>query len=174
MGDVGVVGIEYTLATWVYVLHTLGIAGVDARVAQACDAVDAATDATAGNAAAEALVARIGELLAGADSPEAVKSAARALYGDGVDGDLGVGGRDQRIQRIRAYQFGRNLPWLARIWERHDGVVSPSWLLVERMTDEVAVMDANPWNDIDEKRRLPVDDFVVLWELDGCTSLSIR
>ena len=52
--------------------------------------------------------------------------------------------------------------------------MQPCWLVVERVTDQVAVMDANPWNDIPEERSMPVNDFPVLWELDHCTAVYIR
>ncbi len=100
-------------------------------------------------------------------------SVATALYGDRVQRDLGAGDRVERTARIRKYQFASQLPWLARIWERQGESVRPSLLLVERVTDEVTAADPNPWNDIDEDRKLPVSDFHVLWELDGCASLHL-
>jgi hypothetical protein len=54
-----------------------------------------------------------------------------------------------------------------------EGKVHPSWLLVERVTDEVTAMDPNPWNDVDEERHIPVQDFQVLWELDACSSVYV-
>ena len=72
-------------------------------------------------------------------------------------------------------QFGRRLPWLARVYQRSElGAVRAVWLVIESVTDEVIAMDPNPWNDIDEERRLPVDDFHVLWELDACSSVYVN
>lgn len=164
--------VPYTVATWVFTLHVAGVHAADEHVRRHCQQVLAATEEQAGNAAGEALVARIRELLAG-DEPEHVAAVAASLYGDRVRQDLGTGDRVDRIARIRKYQFASQLPWLARIWERLDGEVRPSWLLVERVTDEVTAADPNPWNDIEEERRMAVSDFHVLWELDDCSSLYL-
>lgn len=161
------------MATWICRLYAAGVAPDDPDVRLRCDAVAAAADRDAGNRAGEALVATmIGRL--GGSEPADVLAAARALYGDRVRDDLGHGDRDERIGRIRKYQFGRQLPWLARIWERRGGVVAPTWLVIERVTDEVDAIDPNPWNDVDEARRIALGDFLVLWELDGCTSIAVR
>jgi hypothetical protein len=164
--------VAVTCATWAFELHVDGVVANDAAVADACAAIQAATEATAGNAAAEALVARVLALLGGT-GPEEVAGFARALYGDRVQRDLGAGDRDARVTRIRKYQFGKSLPWLARVWERVGGSVQPQWWIIERVTDEVAAMDPNPWNDVDENRRLPLGDFQVLWELDACTAVHL-
>ncbi len=165
--------LAYALATWVFLLKVDGVEPDDAELAGACDAVLAADEEVAGNAAGEALVKAILAKIEGVE-PEHVQQFAGALYGDRIETTFGEGDRSERLSRIRKYQFDRNLPWLARIWERTDDTVGPMWLVVERVTDEVAAMDPNPWNDIDETRRLPVADFQVLWELDGCTSVAVR
>jgi hypothetical protein len=159
----------YTFATWVFTLHVAGVRASDPQVAEACEAVLRATEAGAGNAAGEQLVARVRELLGDGD----VSAAATKLYGDRVRSDLGDGDRDSRTSRIRRYQFTAQLPWLARIWERAGNEVRPEWLLVERVTDEVTAADPNPWNDVDEVRHLAVHDFHVLWELDGCSNVYV-
>lgn len=165
--------LTYALATWVFLLHVDGVHADDAGLHEACSDVAAAQEEGAGNAAGERLVERVGALLSGT-GPDQVLGFAAALYGERVASDLGQGDRGQRTHRIRQYQFARSLPWLARIWERQeDGQVAPTWLVVERVTDLVTAMDPNPWNDIDEARQLPVSDFHVLWELDGCTSVHV-
>ena len=164
--------VPYTFATWVFSLHVAGVRASDPIVAEQCDKVLEATEAGAGNAAGEVLVSRVRDLLSGADV-EALGQAAMALYGDRVQRDLGAGDRMVRTARIRKYQFSSQLPWLARIWERQGETVEPSWLLVERVTDEVTAADPNPWNEIDEERRLSVTDFHVLWELDECANLYV-
>ncbi len=162
-------------ATWVCRLHAAGIAASDAEIAAAVDAVAAAPDREQGDAAGARLVEWLERALSEDPSPDGVLALARRLYGEAVAGDLGDGSREVRTARIRRYQFGRTLPWLARIIERHaSGVVAPSWLLVERLTDQVRALDPNPWNDLDEERQLPVQDFLVLWELDGCPSVYVR
>lgn len=165
--------VAYTVATWVFTLHVADVAAGDEGVRDACQQVLEATEASTGNAAGEALVARVRELLGG-DEPGQVAELASTLYGDRVHRDMGTGGREERLAAIRRYQFGSPLPWLARVWERReDGAVQPSWLLVERVTDHVMAADPNPWNEIDEQRTLPLADFQVLWELDGCTSVHL-
>lgn len=165
--------LNYALATWVFLLHVDGVQSADSDIAAGCRAVQEAEDESTGNAAGEKLVAHIGQALQGSDL-EGVASFARKLYGDRVDTGLGQGDRTERLSRIRKYQFSSNLPWLARIWERDEqGQVAPTWLVVERVTDEVAAMDPNPWNDIDENRRIPVGDFQVLWELDACAAVAV-
>jgi len=161
-------------STWVYRLHEAGIAPADEALAQHCRDVDGAADEAAGEEAGLALVRYTGTLLGPAGDPADVLALARRLYGDRASPELGEGTREARTARIRTLQFGRSLPWLARIYERQpDGTVGPTWLLVERVTDEVRAMDPNPWNDIDEERHLPLRDFLVLWELDGCTSVHL-
>jgi hypothetical protein len=165
--------LPYTFATWVFLLHVDGERSESEEVAQACDAILSAEDEVTGNAAGETLVAAVRGLLEG-DAPEQVLDAASNLFGVRTAATLGQGDRTERTSRIRKYQFTRQLPWLARIWERgDDGHVRPEWLLVERVTDEVTAADPNPWNDIDETRRIPVGDFQVLWELDACTSVHL-
>jgi hypothetical protein len=162
-----------TLATWIFLLHVDGHHADDADVHQACANVAAATEEASGNAAGLALVERVAAALDGTDV-DAVTSVLRQWYGERLDTELGKGSREERIHRIRQYQFSHSLPWLARIWERQqDGSVAPTWLVVERVTDQVTAMDPDPWNDIDETRHLPVQDFQVLWELDACTALSL-
>jgi len=165
--------IPYTLSTWVFMLHVDGVPAADAGVAEACRGVLEATDESTGNAAGEALVDAVRGLIGDATPPE-VQAAAAKLYGARATGTMGTGARDERTARIRKYQFEHQLPWLARVWERSEaGAVQPVWLLVERVTDVVRAADPNPWNDVDEARLLPIDDFQVLWELDGCTSVHL-
>jgi hypothetical protein len=164
--------LPYTFATWAFMLHVAGERASDTAVAFACDAVLSATDEAHGNRAGEELVRAVRRHLAG-DAPEQVTAAATGLYGSKVSSRLGQGERAERNSHIRQYQFGRQLPWLARIWERVDGQVRPSWLLIEQVTDDVRAADPNPWNDVDETRVLPVADFHVLWELDGCTAIHL-
>jgi hypothetical protein len=163
----------YLFATWVFSLHVGGVDAHHEGIASACRDARSATDEAAGNAAGERLVALIRDQLKGTGADE-VTALTRTLFGDRVRTDLGDGSRADRLGRIRRYQFGTGLPWLARFWERgSDGNVSPTWILVERMTDVVHAMDPNPWNDIDEDRSFPVDDFQVLWELEACASVAV-
>ena len=161
-----------TFATWVYMLHTAGVNAADDVIARCCKDLDAAEAEEMGNAAGDALVARVQQMLHD-NAPAAVAAAASTLYGDAAATDMGGGSREDRVHRIRKYQFSRGLPWLARVYERRDDGVSPGWLLIERVTDQVSALDPNPWDDIDEDRVLPVGDFQVLWELDDCSSVHV-
>ncbi|MFK7931664.1 MAG: hypothetical protein AB8H79_26025 [Myxococcota bacterium] len=161
------------VSTWLLAVRSAGHELADAQVAKACDAIRSATDATTGDAAGQALVDLVEERLAG-EEPAAVRQALLAVLGDVALIDLGAGERDDRIHRIRSYHFSHGLPWLCRIYERKaSGAVQPGWVLVERVSDRVQIMDPNPWDDIDEDRVLPVGDFQVLWELDGCPSIAL-
>lgn len=161
-------------ATWMLRLHAAGVRAGDAPLAEACDAVAGAADAHGGEVAAGTLLEALDDRLPIAE-PGPVVALARGLYGDAVSEDFCEGDRAERTRRIRKYQFGRSLPWLARIQERQaDGRVGPSWLVVEQVTDRVRALDPNPWNDIDERRQIPLGDFHVLWELDGCPSVHLR
>ncbi len=165
--------LAYTLSTWVFLQHAGGSTPAHDAIRGFCEAVAGATDEATGEAAGEALVAEITALLDG-ESPDAVAALATAVFGDKAKGDMGEGSREDRIHRVRQFQFDSGLPWLARIWERSAaGEVGPVWILIERVTDEVTAMDPNPWDDIDEERHIPVDDFQVQWELDGCTSVYL-
>jgi hypothetical protein len=167
--------LRLAFSTWVYQLHAAGIDPADGEMVQHCSAVDSAENSAVGDEAGLALVRRASTLLEAKSEPPEVLALARQLYGDRVSPDLGEGSRLSRTIKIRQYQFGGSFPWLARIYERQpDGTVSPTWLLVEQVTDRVRAMDPNPWNDIDEERLLPLQDFLVLWELDECTSVHLR
>lgn len=164
----------YTFATWAFELFVAGVDPADDSLSERLRTALTAKDPESGEAAGHSLVDRVAEILGADEGPDGVLAAAQGLYGERAKGDLGRGERDERTTRIRKYQFGARLPWLARIWERQeDGGVAPGWVVVEEMTDQVLAMDPNPWNDIDEKRVYPVSDFHVLWELDGCTSVHI-
>lgn len=166
---------RFALATWMYLAHVSGHIADDAEIAAACAAVSAAEDAESGDAAGQALIDRVSAMVEGSD-PATVGTLLGRLYGAAVSSDLGEGSREERLKQIRTYQFQKGLPWLARIIERHatDGTVGPEWLVIERVTDEVMAMDPNPWDDIPEERTLPTQDFLVLWELDACTSFALR
>ena len=165
--------IHTTLATWIYVLHADGMEAFDPAVVSACEAVAAARDAVAGEAAGATLVAAVAGHCT-SDAPTDVLAVASALFGDRAGGGLGEGDRDARTKAIRRYQFEHGLPWMARLWERRgDGSVSPGWIIVERLTDTVQAMDPDPWDGIDEDRIFAVGDFHVLWELDGCPAVHL-
>lgn len=161
--------LHLALSSWVLALHAAGVRADRADVVTACEQVLA--DETEPQTLIDAVCADLPD----SAGPDAVRILATDLFGDALTSQFSEGSRSERASRIRAYQFGRQLPWLARIIERHDdGTVGPAWLLIEHVTDRVCTLDPNPWNDIEEARSMPVSDFQVLWELDGCTSFAVR
>jgi hypothetical protein len=165
--------IHTTLATWVYVLHADGMEASDTEVRRACEAVAAAADEVAGEAAGAVLIQAVASHCS-SDAPADVLAAASALYGDRASATLGQGDRDACVKAIRRYQFEHGLPWMARVWERRgDGTVTPGWVIVERVTDAVMAMDPDPWDGIDEERVFALGDFFALWELDGSPSVHL-
>jgi len=164
-----------TLSTWVFILFNGGTQADDASIVAACQAIsDAGEDAeldVLGQALVDVVLAALGT-----DEPDmaAVTAMAVKLYGaDNVATDLGEpADRAERARSIRRYQFGRNLPWVARIIDRFpDGTVGPHWVMVEELTESVKVMDPYPWDDVDEQYDIPLGDFMVKWELAGLESL---
>jgi hypothetical protein len=169
-GNLGV-----TLATWVFILFNGGISPADAAVLAACEAIRDADDGAEIDALGQALVDAVLAGL-GDEQPDiaAVSAFAGSLFGsEAVASDLGAPTeRDERARAVRRYQFGRNLPWIARIIDRFpDGTVGPHWVMVEELTESVKVMDPYPWDDVDEQYEIPLTDFMVKWELAGCESL---
>jgi hypothetical protein len=85
------------------------------------------------------------------------------------------GDRDSRIRQMRRWTFRQRTPWLAMIWQRdHAGRVGPHWVIVDNVSDEVQLVDPDPWDGVDEDRVMPTGDFMVLWELSGCAALMVR
>ena len=165
--------LDYAIATWVYVLHASGVEVINPDIKGHCEAISAATEATTGNQAGEALVHAISAKLGGTTKDDVV-ALTTTLFGDRLHQGFDASSRQERASHIRAYQFAKNLPWLSQIYERQPGgEVGPTWLVVERVTDQVTAMDPNPWNDIDEERHLPLSDYHVLWELSGCASVAL-
>lgn len=163
-----------TLATWIFLLDRRGIRPDHGEIRAACDALIAAGNAgddVDWGALGEALVAAVRGALGG-ESEEAVRALAADLWG-AAHIDHGVAGtRDERIAAARSYQFRSGLPWLARIYDRFpDGAVGPHWVLVEQITDTVTCMDPYPWDDLEEEYQSPLVDFMVKWELSGCTTI---
>lgn len=166
-----------TLATYVFLLRRSGHAVADAAVEAACAAFEGAGAAARGglDALGEALVAAVQGHLKG-DAVEDVVAAVRAVFGGlAVRTDLGdAPEREARAAAIRRAHFGNHLPWLAVIVERlAGGDVGRRWVLVESFDEVAKVMDPNPWDEKDEERELPINDFLVQWELAGCPSVRV-
>ena len=89
-----------TIATWVYQLHASGTTSAHEGVLAACEAVAAAADQKAGDAAGMALIDAISEILEGSE-PGDISAAASAIYGDRVGSALGDGERSERTARLR-------------------------------------------------------------------------
>lgn len=169
-GNLGV-----TLATWVFILFNGGVSADDPAITAACEAIRDAGEDQQIDALGQRLVDAV---LAALDTEQpdigAVAGLAARLYGtERAATDLGESSdRYERARAVRRYQFGRNLPWIARIIDRFpDGTVGAHWVMVEELTESVKVMDPYPWDDVDEQYDIPLTDFMVKWELAGCESL---
>ena len=161
-----------TLATYVWRLDDSGRPSLDAGIAAACKALRSGGEGNS-EELANALLARVVEQLGDPDPKfERVHEVAARLYGAlHIATDFG-GSRDERLREARRYEFLTGLPWLARIYNRFpDGSVGPHWVMVERMTETVHVMDPYPWDDLDEQYETPVVEFLVKWELAGARGL---
>ncbi len=163
-----------TLATFLFLVRRAGRPILDPAVEAACAAFDAggAPLATLGATLAGAVRAR----LAGARVEDVVEALRELLGADHVLTDLGdAATREERAATIRRAHFGNHLPWLAVIIDRQpDGEVSRHWVMVESFDEAAKVMDPNPWDEKDEERDLPINDFMVQWELAGCRSVRVR
>ncbi len=169
-GNLGV-----TLSTWIFILFSGGAQPDQAEISAACQAILDAGEGAAFDQLGQALVDAVMAAL-GSEEPDfaTVVAFAKSLYGEeGIAMDLGEPAeRDERARGIRRYQFGRNLPWIARIIDRFpDGRVGPHWVMVEELTESVKVMDPYPWDDVDEQYDIPLNDFMVKWELAGGESV---
>lgn len=160
--------LAYTLATWIYLLHSRGHHAAEPSVRAACEALRQGKDL---ETLGEALVEALRGLLTGADAEDAQALAAR-LYGTAtVLSGLGED-REQALRDARRYQFQRGLPWLACIVDRFpDGQVGPHWVLVESLEESVRCLDPYPWDDLDEELEQPLVEFLVKWELGGLAGL---
>jgi len=161
-----------TFATYVWLLHDSGHPSLDAGIAAACEDLRNAGHEK-NEELAKTLLVRVTEQLGDPDPKfERVHEVAARLFGAlHIATDFG-GSRDERLREARRYEFLLGLPWLARIYNRFpDGTVGPHWVMVQRMTDVVRIMDPYPWDDLDEEYESPVVDFLVKWELAGARGL---
>ncbi len=162
-----------TLATYVFLVRSAGHPVHDPAVEAACAAFGAQDRAPEelGAALVDAVRARLG-----GDTVADLVKALGALFGDvPARSDLGAApDREARAAAIRRAHFGNHLPWLALIADRMgDGTVGTRWVLVESFDAVAKVMDPNPWDEKDEERELPIEDFLVRWELAGCPSVRV-
>lgn len=159
-----------TLATWIFLLDQKGIRVPHPELRSACDALRGGEDAD-WDRLGQVLVATVQRELKSA-SPEDVVAWAASLYGaDHIAAQLGSS-REERLASARTYQFRHGLPWLAVILDRFpNGTVGAHWVMVERVTDTVTCMDPYPWDDVDEEHEAPLVEFLVKWELAGCSAL---
>ena len=167
--------LRVTLATYLYLVREAGHAIVDPTLAEACAAVSAA-GATEAAAAGAALVDAIA--LAPDADPAAVQAFLDGAFGAGKVGALpmptgAATGREARARALRSYQFRTSLPLIAQIVDRFpDGHVGAHWVMVERVTDQVTLMDPYPWDDVDEEVSVDLIEFLVKWELAGTVSFA--
>lgn len=161
------------VTTWILELSAKGIFPTDDTIAQGCRAVlGAKSEAEAAQVGAK-LTAQISDEIGDA-SASAVGAAARRWFGDALSTELGEGTREDRAHRLRGWSFRGGAPWLGQVWLRDEaGEVRGRWLIVDRVLDAAHTLDPNPWDDVDEHFDIPVDDFLVLWELSGATSFAV-
>jgi hypothetical protein len=96
-------------------------------------------------------------------------------FGDKATTSATDGERSQMLQAMRRWTFQQGTPWLALLWQRdQSGRVGPHWVIVESVSDEVKLVDPDPWDGVDEDRDLDARDFMVLWELSGCAAVRVR
>ena len=163
-----------TVGTWLFILHSYGQQFSDAQINAACQAIADAPPEDA-DQAGMALVELVNGGLGGASSPTDIRAWLQGLLGAGHVGSISGDDRAGRTQRIRAYQFRSNLPFITEIVDRFpDGTIGTHWVMVERVTDTVTCMDPYPWDDIDEEYTLPLVEFMVRWELAGCESILFQ
>lgn len=166
-GNLGV-----TLATWVFILHETGHPPAAGAVADAVTALSESGADGADHAGRKLIEVVESELGEDADT-ERVLAWLRSLYGDNALTESFGDARDARLRGARAHQFRSSLPWIARIIDRFpNGEVGPHWVMVERVTDRVTIMDPYPWDDLDEEYEQPVIEFLVKWELAGCDTIA--
>lgn len=160
-GNLGV-----AVAAWLVMLHQRGCQVSDKALSEAIAAV---VDDATGEALVRALRSRLG-----AGAPPEVAAFAEGLFGDRVIANFGEGSREERVARARRFGFSTNAPWLARVYARQGDVARPVWRVVQSLTDEVLALDPDPFDGLDEELRVPLADFLVCWELDGCTAVVVR
>ena len=167
-----------TLATFLFLVRRAGHTLLDPAVESACAAFTVASGVGGApvDVLGKALVDTVRARLAGARVEDVVAALGALLGEEHVFTDLGEAPeRDARIASIRRAHFGHSLPWLAVIIDRlPDGEVGRHWVMVEAFDEAARVMDPNPWDDKDEERSLPVNDFMVQWELAGCRSVRVK
>ena len=160
-----------TLATYVYLLDCAGRRAGEEAVGATCDQI---REAIASDSDVEALGTQLAEQLGGlmeGDDPGGVLA---RLYGEAaLTSDFGVD-RQGRLQDIRCRQFESTAPWLASIVERSEaGEVGAHWVLIEKLDETVTCMDPFPFDRLEEERTLPIWEFVVKWELAGCSAWRV-
>ena len=160
-GNLGV-----AVAAWLVMLDQRGCHVSDVGLSKSVAAV--VDDATGQN-----LVAIVRQHL-GSGSPDEVEAFAAREFGDRLVTGFGTGGREERVARARRFGFSTHTPWLARIYARQGGEARPVWRVVQSLTDEVLALDPDPFDGVDEELRIPLADFLVCWELDGCTAVVVR
>lgn len=149
-----------TLATWLLLLHRGGQALLDPAVSAACAAVAAGGES---GTLAAALVAAVRARVAGDDF---------AAVSWGLGGIVAVApqpeeGSADAFGTLRSATFGDSRPLLALMADRVGGVLVERWVLVASVGAVVALLDPNPWDDVDEDRVLSAEAFAVRWELAG-------
>jgi len=162
------------LATFIFFLNDSGNAPDDADLVAACAAVAGAGEGDDMDALGQALVEVIEGKIAGEDLSDVEAFLGSIYSADRLKTSLGDS-REDRARNMRRYHFAHNAPWLAQVIDRFpDGTVGPHWVMVERVGETVTCADPYPWDDLDEEYDVPLNDFMVKWELLGCPSVRFE
>ena len=160
-----------TLATYVYLLDCSGNRAQEETVGATCDQI---RDAIASDSDVEALGGQLAQQLESLLEGNDPGSLLAKLYGETtLTSEFGAD-RLGRLQDIRRRQFESMTPWLAELVERSEqGEVKAHWVLVEKFDETVTCMDPFPFDRLEEERLMPLGEFVVKWELTGCSAWRV-
>ena len=92
----------------------------------------------------------------------------------GIQNGWDIAENQTAIQTIRRYEFSKRLPWIAQIAERTPNGLEEIWVMVEKVGETVQCMDPYPWDNIEEEFELEVPNFLLRWELCGCTAIHLN
>ena len=157
---------EVTFATALFLLHRGGLTVEDAELERLAAAIGGAADAAAAGQAANALAASLAE-------PAGLRAGLGRAF-SGMQVQVVTGDRDAHVAALRRARFGNPRPMLVGLADRYQGGVATRWALILDVGEDVDVLDPNPWDDVAEDHRLPLNDFLVRWELAGSVLVTFR
>ncbi len=158
---------ETTFATALYLLRRSGVDVANAELARLAKAVDSAKSAADAGKAAEHLAAALAQ-------PGGFEAGLGRAF-PGLQVQVVRGDKHAHASALRRARFGNPLPMLVGIADRYQGGVAIRWAIVLDVTEErVHILDPNPWDDVAEDHHLPLNDFIVRWELASSVLVTFR